>query len=118
MAVRFTSSDKNLFPLRNVNDFTQFFKRHLESGEPNLSLLSILLGHIEDALTVSKSYEKEKAKGYYSDSCDSIRLPNTSLERIEALYSKFISFVRGLVDVGTVAKNTSKETKMTEKDQH
>ena len=109
MPFTFNSSDKKFFPLKNVDDFVRFFKSHLSNGEPNLSLLSIVLGHVEDALTVSKSYEKELDS--FADA-EPLRLPTTPLEEIEALYNKFVSFVRGLVDMSSfsASKDTSKET--------
>lgn len=46
---------RKLFPLKSISDVVSLFKLHLESSkEPDLTLLSILTGHIENTLT-SKS---------------------------------------------------------------
>lgn len=45
-----------LFPLRSINDVVQLFKLHLESAkEPDLTLLSIVTGIIENTLTTKCS---------------------------------------------------------------
>lgn len=52
--------EKSMFPIRNVDEFYNFFKFHLEqsqkeSKEPNLAFLSIAIGCLEYHLTLTKS---------------------------------------------------------------
>lgn len=50
--------EKNLFPIESVDGLIKFFELHLNkkgaNSEPNLALLSIILGYVEYRLTLSK----------------------------------------------------------------
>ncbi len=52
---------RNLFPLKTVNDVRKLFEKQLATGNPDLALLSIVAGTIENTMT--KATEVNTASG-------------------------------------------------------
>ena len=45
------AKDRPLFPLKTVGQVRRLFEAHLNRPEPNLALLSIVAGYVENTLT-------------------------------------------------------------------
>lgn len=92
MAV-FRDVDKALFPIKNINTVVKLFTNQLEGcNEPNLALLSIVTGLIENQLTSRSN------AGQLSDSPETNVLPRFELETVENLYKKFHLIITGSID--------------------
>lgn len=92
----FRDKEKQFFPLQNVQDVVKLFRDQLTCGEePNLSLLSIVLGVIENILTVNRAVPTEVDN---SANLEPI-FPVVELHTIEALYSKFETHIKRSVDL-------------------
>lgn len=92
----FRDREKQFFPLQNIQDVVKLFRDQLTCGEePNLSLLSIVLGVIENILTVNRAIPTEV------DNTANLEpiFPVVELHTIEALYSKFESHIKRSVDL-------------------
>ncbi|XP_066252081.1 menin isoform X1 [Euwallacea similis] len=92
MAV-FRDVDKALFPLKDIKAVVKLFAGQLQGpNEPDLTLLSIVTGVIENQLT-SRSYV-----GQNSDSPETNVLPLFELDTIENLYKKFHLIIKSAVE--------------------
>ena len=92
----FRDRDKQHFPLRNIEDAVELFKDQLEySDEPNLALLSIVLGVIENNLTVNRTLPAN----FVEEPCVQSGFPVLQLSTVEALYHRFVCLIRGSVDL-------------------
>ncbi|XP_033734093.1 menin-like [Pecten maximus] len=92
----FRESEKQRFPLQSIQDVVDLFRDQLTgSEEPNLPLLSIVLGAIENVLTVNRALPGEID---HSKSLEPI-FPVIELETVEALYEKFVTHVKRSVDL-------------------
>ncbi|KAK8381692.1 hypothetical protein O3P69_015025 [Scylla paramamosain] len=104
---KLSSEERALFPLTDIDGVVKLFKLHLEkNSEPNLAILSIIVGHIENTLTCSRgvteppvSYEDEFSEGKYSDSHHV--LPCVEYETVEALHQRFLAIIKAHVDVAS-----------------
>lgn len=88
---------EQFFPLHNISKVVQLFKYELEIGrEPDLALLSIVVGSIENLLTCNRSNilsnEFDATTGNYN-------LPVMDYKIIDALYKKFHATIKGYVDM-------------------
>lgn len=92
MAV-FRDVDKALFPIKDINAVVKLFRSQLEGpNEPDLTLLSIVAGLIENQLTNRSNV------GHISDSPETSVLPRFELDAVESLYKKFHLIVTGSVE--------------------
>lgn len=92
----FREREKQHFPLQSIQDVVDLFKDQMnDSDEPNLALLSIVLGAIENALTVNRALSGEVD---HSKTLEPI-FPVIELETVEALYEKFVTHVKRSVDL-------------------
>ncbi|XP_058790079.1 menin [Phymastichus coffea] len=93
--VGFLEEDKGLFPLQTISSVVQIFQNQLEnSAEPDLALLSIIVGAIENPLTCNRNIEPDEATGY-----DESKLPPVDFEKAESMYTKFTSLIKNAVDL-------------------
>lgn len=91
----FRDRDRRHFPLTDVSTVLQLFRDQLEGpDEPNLALLSVTLGCVENALTMNRSTPT-------SDESSLLQpiFPVVELDTVEALYTKFETLVKGSVDL-------------------
>lgn len=107
----FRERDKKIFPLRNIPCVLQLFKLQLEKNdEPNLSLLSIVIGAIENSLTCNRTtpISQQQQTSSTENKLDSAAataaaveatIPTLDLRTVEALYQKFQSQIKGSVDL-------------------
>ena len=103
----FREHEKRHFPLQDVRSVVNLFRDQLENNEqPNLALLSIVLGVIENALTVNRAIPQNVE---VERSLQPI-FPVIELSTVEALYHKFVAQIKGSVDLTQYSgKNTSRE---------
>ncbi|XP_067010072.1 menin [Anabrus simplex] len=84
------------FPLQDIPSVVKLFKRQLENpGEPDLALLSIVVGAIENSLTCKGTITVQKE----TDTFGEPKLPAVEYHITEALYSKFHAIIKGAVDL-------------------
>lgn len=88
--------EKQHFPLQKIDDVLDIFNCQLKEKENvNLSLLSIILGTIENALTVNRALSATKN---VDNTLEPI-FPIIQWETIEALYTKFETHIKSYVDL-------------------
>lgn len=90
----FREIEKQFFPLQKIEDVIDLFKHELDNSEPNLTLLSIVLGVIENILTVNRAVPTDADR---SNTLEPI-FPVIELSTVEALYNKFVTHVKRSVD--------------------
>lgn len=91
----FRDRDRALFPIRSISEIVQIFKNQLEnSAEPDLALLSILVGAVENSLTCNRVFTPQENAVY-----DEPKLPPVEYHIAEALYTKFHAVIKGAVDL-------------------
>ncbi|XP_033230482.1 menin [Belonocnema kinseyi] len=91
----FREEDKALFPIQSISSIVQIFQNQLEnSSEPDLVLLSILVGAVENSLTCNRASASQDSTVY-----DEPKLPAVEFEIAEALYTKFQAVIKGAVDL-------------------
>ncbi|KYN04868.1 Menin [Cyphomyrmex costatus] len=91
----FRDRDRALFPIRSISAIVQIFKNQLEnSAEPDLALLSILIGAVENSLTCNRIFTPQENAVY-----DEPKLPPVEYHIAEALYTKFHAVIKGAVDL-------------------
>lgn len=91
----FRDIDKALFPLKSISSVIQIFKNQLSSDrEPDLALLSIIAGAVENSLTCRSNTALQVYEPVEPQS-----LPVLELHTVETLYSKFHSVMKSAVEV-------------------
>ncbi len=100
--------EKRHFPLGSIQDVVSLFRDQLEynNGEPNLALLSIVLGAIENTLTVNRAISADV------DADKNLQpiFPAVDWLTVEALYQKFVAVIQGSVDLTIYKeKHTSRD---------
>ncbi|XP_015591648.1 menin [Cephus cinctus] len=91
----FREEDKALFPIQSISSIVQIFQNQLEnSSEPDLALLSILVGAVENSLTCNRPVTSQESTVY-----DEPKLPAVEFHIAEALYTKFHAVIKGAVDL-------------------
>lgn len=96
------AAQKALFPLRSVSDVIRLFELELHREQPDLVLLSLVLGFVEHFLAVNRvlptnvpGISFEPAQGP-----DSLTyFPVADLSIIGALHARFTAQIRGAVDL-------------------
>ncbi|XP_048517203.1 menin isoform X1 [Dendroctonus ponderosae] len=89
----FRDLDKALFPIKHISAVVKLFRNQLEdTNEPDLALLSIVTGLIENQLTSRSN------AGQLIDSPEITVLPRFELETVENLYRKFKIVITGSVE--------------------
>ncbi|XP_013401358.1 menin [Lingula anatina] len=92
----FRDRDKQHFPLQSIESVVRLFRDQLHcTDEPNLALLSIIIGSIEHTLTVNRALPQNVD---LSKTLEPI-FPIIDLQTVEALYCRFESLIRGSVDL-------------------
>lgn len=88
--------DKALFPVRSISSIVQIFEKQLSNNnsEPDLTLLSILVGAVENSLTCNRTVASPENTIY-----DEPKLPALEFHIAEALYTKFHAIIKGAIDL-------------------
>ncbi|KAJ8919274.1 hypothetical protein NQ315_003858 [Exocentrus adspersus] len=91
----FRDIDKALFPIKNINTVLQLFRQQLEDTcEPDLALLSIVVGIIENSLTSRSNAALQVYEPFEQNS-----LPLLELDAVETLYDKFQNIMNTAVNI-------------------
>lgn len=90
------ASREKFFPVQDVSEVVQLFEYELEMNkEPDLTLLSIVVGSIENLLTCNRSNVLPEQ----NDATSCTKLPVIDFKIVNALYKKFHSTIKGYVDM-------------------
>lgn len=96
------SSQKKHFPLRGIDGVVQLFDAELKKAEPDLVILSLVLGFVEHFLAVNRvipinvpGVQFEPLEPDCPNSC----FPKVELNMISALHDRFTAQIRGAVDL-------------------
>ncbi|CAG9854219.1 unnamed protein product [Phyllotreta striolata] len=90
----FRDIDKALFPIKSINTVVQLFRNQLESPSvPDLALLSIVSGVIENSLT-----SRSNTALQVCEPVEQNNLPVLELKTVEILYNKFRSIMLNAVE--------------------
>lgn len=91
-----TAVRERFFPIQDISEVVQLFKYEMENTkEPDLALLSIVVGSIENLLTCNRT-------GVTTDETDIFtnpKLPTIDYKIVDALYKKFHATIKGYVDL-------------------
>jgi menin len=103
MSLKIFKEHAELFPIRDIPTVVTVFRRELDKKEPDLLLLSLVAGAIENTMTcVRPSIEVPvavTAETTFDFDQVPLRLPDVELHIIEALYTKFYSVIKSSVDL-------------------
>ncbi|XP_063591163.1 menin-like [Penaeus indicus] len=101
---KLSSEERALFPLSDIDSVVKLFRIHLsKNSEPNLAILSIIIGYIENTLTCSRGGSEPTPE--LEDDCSGKRaedhrvLPVVDYETVEALHQRFLAIIKAHVDV-------------------
>ncbi|XP_060531586.1 menin [Cylas formicarius] len=99
--------DKTLFPIKNISSVVKLFRNQLEGcDEPDLTLLSIAAGFIENQLT-SRSVSQISAQS--NDATEKNVLPIFELETVESLYNKFNLIITSAIEPNKTKSYATRE---------
>nr|XP_061810787.1 menin-like isoform X2 [Nerophis lumbriciformis] len=96
------SSQKKHFPLRGIDGVVQLFDAELRKAEPDLALLSLVLGFVEHFLAVNRVVPVNVPGVRFEPlepDCPNSCFPTVELGTISALYERFTAQIRGAVDL-------------------
>lgn len=96
------SAQKKHFPLRGIDGVVQLFEYELSKSEPDLALLSLVLGFVEHFLAVNRVIPINVPGVRFEPlepDCPNSCFPTVELGMISALYERFTAQIRGAVDL-------------------
>lgn len=96
------SAQKKHFPLRGIDGVVQLFEAELHKPEPDLALLSLVLGFVEHFLAVNRVIPVNVPGVRFEPlipDCPNSCFPTVELGMISALYERFTAQIRGTVDL-------------------
>ncbi|XP_017392662.1 menin isoform X2 [Cebus imitator] len=99
------AAQKTLFPLRSIDDVVRLFAAELGREEPDLVLLSLVLGFVEHFLAVNRVIPTNVPELTFQPSPTTdppgglTYFPVADLSIIAALYARFTAQIRGAVDL-------------------
>uniref|UniRef100_A0A6I8N6W5 Menin n=1 Tax=Ornithorhynchus anatinus TaxID=9258 RepID=A0A6I8N6W5_ORNAN len=99
------AAQKSLFPLRSIDDVVRLFAAELNREEPDLVLLSLVLGFVEHFLAVNRVIPTNVPELSFQPSPAPdppgglTYFPVADLSIIAALYARFTAQIRGAVDL-------------------
>ncbi|XP_054914729.1 menin [Poeciliopsis prolifica] len=104
------SSQKKFFPLRGIDGVVQLFDSELRKSEPDLALLSLVLGFVEHFLAVNRVVPINVPGVRFEPlepDCPTSCFPTVELGMISALYERFTAQIRGAVDLSQYRRTAS-----------
>lgn len=105
--------ERSSFPVDGVRRLIELFEKQL-SGEPDLALLSIVVGAIENSLTEPRSaqvdQQVEQVHGD-KDKLVTVGFPQITYEDVHGLYDKFVGIIRGALGSESRNKNNPHATR-------
>lgn len=91
----FKDLEKALFPLKSVNSVIEVFKNQLEGGgDPDLALLSIIAGAVENTLTCRSVNSSQQT----TEPLEQSHLPAIEFHTIQTLYTKFHTVIKSAIE--------------------
>ncbi|XP_068611887.1 menin [Brachionichthys hirsutus] len=96
------SAQRKHFPLRGIDAVVQLFEAELHKPEPDLALLSLILGFVEHFLAVNRVVPVNVPGVRFEPlepDCPTSCFPTVELGVISALYERFTAQIRGAVDL-------------------
>ncbi|XP_076006116.1 menin [Genypterus blacodes] len=103
------SAQKKHFPLRGIDGVVQLFDAELQKSEPDLALLSLVLGFVEHFLAVNRVVPINVPGVRFEPlepDCPNSCFPTVELGMISALYERFTAQIRGAVDLSQYRRTT------------
>ncbi|XP_014250261.1 menin [Cimex lectularius] len=97
--------ESDLFPLEDIPSVVKLFKQELDKADPDLALLSLIAGAVENSLTCSKNVLTTVEQQVLDD----VKIPRIQLHIINALYTKFHAIIKGSIDVTKYDKFATRE---------
>lgn len=102
MSMKIFKEHAESFPIRDIPTVVQVFRKELAKNEPDLLLLSLVAGAIENTMTclrpcVEVPVVASAETDFVFDQAP-LRLPDIELHIIEALYTKFYTVIKSSVD--------------------
>ncbi|XP_030266959.1 menin isoform X1 [Sparus aurata] len=104
------SSQKKHFPLRGIDGVVQLFDAELHKSEPDLALLSLVLGFVEHFLAVNRVIPINVPGVRFEPlepDCPNSCFPTVELGMISALYERFTAQIRGAVDLSQYRRTSA-----------
>ncbi|TKS92550.1 Menin [Collichthys lucidus] len=104
------SAQKKHFPLRGIDGVVQLFDAELRKPEPDLALLSLVLGFVEHFLAVNRVIPINVPGVRFEPlepDCPNSCFPTVELGMISALYERFTAQIRGAVDLSQYRRTGS-----------
>ncbi|XP_012706041.2 menin isoform X1 [Fundulus heteroclitus] len=104
------SAQKKYFPLRGIDGVVQLFEAELHKSEPDLALLSLVLGFVEHFLAVNRVIPINVPGVRFEPlepDCPTSCFPTVELGMISALYERFTAQIRGAVDLSQYRRTAS-----------
>lgn len=96
------SAQKKHFPLRGIDGVVQLFDAELRKPEPDLALLSLVLGFVEHFLAVNRVIPMNVPGVRFEPlepDCPTSCFPTVELRMLSALHERFTAQIRGAVDL-------------------
>ncbi|XP_035266535.1 menin isoform X2 [Anguilla anguilla] len=96
------SAQKKFFPLRGIDGVVRLFEAELQKAEPDLALLSLVLGFVEHFLAVNRVVPTNVPGVRFEPlepGCPASCFPAAELGLLSAMYERFTSQIRGAVDM-------------------
>ncbi|XP_023202917.1 menin [Xiphophorus maculatus] len=104
------STQKKFFPLKGIDGVVQLFDSELRKSEPDLALLSLVLGFVEHFLAVNRVIPINVPGVRFEPlepDCPTSCFPTVELGMISALYERFTAQIRGAVDLSQYRRTAS-----------
>jgi len=102
MALKIFKEHVESFPISDIPAVVAVFRRELAKKEPDLLLLSLVAGAIENTMTCARPTVEApvavSAETNFNFDQVPLRLPDVELHIVEALYMKFYSVIKSSVD--------------------
>ncbi|XP_033121374.1 menin-like, partial [Anneissia japonica] len=97
----FRNDAKRLFPLQDIQAVVKLFRSELttDDHEPNLAMLSLIAGIVENALTSNRANNTVMMGGVDESRTLETIFPVIQLSYVEAFLAKFESQIKGSVDL-------------------
>ncbi|XP_028837994.1 menin isoform X2 [Denticeps clupeoides] len=96
------SAQRKHFPLRGIDGVVQLFEAELQNPQPDLALLSLVLGFVEHFLAVNRVVPINVSGVRFEPlkpDCPNSWFPTVELGLISALHERFTAQIRGAVDL-------------------
>ncbi|CAB0008137.1 unnamed protein product [Nesidiocoris tenuis] len=91
--------DPSVFPLMDIPSVVKLFGDELLKPDPDLTLLSIIAGAVENSMTCSQNGAALSPPDVTNDKTETGGIPTVHFHQVNALYMKFHSLIKGSIDM-------------------